>query len=230
MRAFFDIDSQLDFMKSDGALYVPGAEEKIAKVRELTELATKYGIQILGSVDEHYGDEAHKDVEGELKRWGGPFPDHCMKDSEGAKKINADLLVDSQYVDNPNDLLLVDNPCVNDLSHKYVAKHEVSIKTMDKPTFFRKQTYDMFSNPYVANTIRSLGVTEAIVYGVATDYCVLAAVRGLRKMAITTLIVADAIAAVTPETGEEAAKKMLRMGTQFISSMAIVDAMAAIYD
>ena len=223
MRVFFEVDTQVDFMMSAGALYVPGAEALIPVITQLTELANKYSIQILGSMDRHYGDEEHKSTEGELSRWGGPFPDHCMDETEGQEHVLSEDVLARTIMYVPFDGIDDDNDNDRDIEG-------ISILTRGRPTYFEKQTYDVFTNPYLVSTLKRLDVTEAIVYGVATDFCVKAAVRGLRKLAISTLFVVDAIAAVTPEGGEEAARQMIRMGAMPISSSAVMDAMKAIYE
>ncbi len=88
MRIFYDVDTQNDFMNSNGALYVPGAESLKENIRLLTEYARAKKIKIAGSVDRHFGTEKYKEREGELHRWGGPFPDHCMVGTKGELKIN----------------------------------------------------------------------------------------------------------------------------------------------
>src|SRR3989344_4924987 len=85
---FWDVDTQNDFMHKDGALYVPDAELIIPNLAALTEIARKNNIPVLGSVDRHFGTEEYKAREGELARWGGSFPDHCMNNSKGQLKID----------------------------------------------------------------------------------------------------------------------------------------------
>lgn len=216
-RIFFDVDTQNDFMKKDGALYVPNAEELIPAVRELTSLALKHKIQILGSVDHHYGTEAWKPVEGELSKWGGPFPDHCMADTDGAKMVNQKLL--------PGTTVLAGN-WLPDGTPKYP---KAVLSPNGDPVFFEKQTYDVFTHPCLPVTLQFMNVTEAYVYGVATDYCVQAAVLGLRKMAIDVYVIEDAIAGVAPATTYAAVQKMSLAGAQFRMKSDVVRIMDAIY-
>lgn len=213
MRIFFDVDTQNDFMNKDGKLYVPGAHHLIEKIRGLTNLAMKYNIQILGSVDVHFGDEEHASVEGELQRNCGPFPDHCMIDTEGSKKINIDLMPDKQFI----------------AGWRTTQKPGTWVKTEGVPTFFEKQTYDVFTNPFLEPTLKNMGVTEAYVYGVATDYCVKAAVLGLRKMAIPVYLVDDAVAGVDPTTVALAETRMHTAGQLHTSVARLTAEMDSIY-
>ena len=183
-RIWFDIDTQHDFMDKDGALYVPGAEEIKPNLQKLTGYANDNDIIIFGSSDCHYGTNYFKDVEGELKRWGGPFPDHCMEGSEGAERIfETDGSLEQEFI---------------------------------------KQTYDVFTNSTIRSALQYYNVTEAVVYGVATDYCVMAAVKGMQKLGIQCYVVEDAIAGITPETTKQAIYEMKEAGAKFVKTEDIV--------
>lgn len=82
MRAFFDIDTQLDFMVPAGALYVPGAELILPKVGELNRFAAANGIPVISTVCAHTEDAA------EFKNW----PPHCVAGTFGQLKPGVTLL------------------------------------------------------------------------------------------------------------------------------------------
>jgi len=84
---FFDVDTQNDFMNKDGALYVTGAELIKPNLEQLTDFAKLNNIPVLGNVDRHFGTIEFKEREGELQKWGGPFPNHCMHGEIGQLKI-----------------------------------------------------------------------------------------------------------------------------------------------
>src|SRR3989339_460088 len=92
MKIFYDVDTQNDFMNADGALYVPAAELIKPALAKLTDYARANNIPVLGSVDKHFGTEQYKSREGELQKWGGPFPDHCMSQTDGQDKIDETTL------------------------------------------------------------------------------------------------------------------------------------------
>ena len=50
---FFDIDTQKDFMLKTGALYVPGAERIIPKLRRLFDFAAGNEISVISTMDTH---------------------------------------------------------------------------------------------------------------------------------------------------------------------------------
>jgi len=66
----------------------------------------------------------------------------------------------------------------------------------------------MFANPLaevlLERLVRELGDVRFYVYGVATDYCVKAAVLGLRERGYATTLLSDAIAGIS-EPGVDAA-------------------------
>jgi len=78
---FVNVDTQIDFMNKDGALYVPGAEDIKPNLSKLTEYALKYRIKIMSTCDCHLKEDK------ELSRNGGPFPDHCMFNTYGCYRI-----------------------------------------------------------------------------------------------------------------------------------------------
>src|SRR5947209_7366258 len=50
---FWDVDTQYDFMKADGKLYVPDAEHIIPNLRKLTDYAHGHGVRIVASANDH---------------------------------------------------------------------------------------------------------------------------------------------------------------------------------
>src|SRR6058998_3950402 len=55
---FWDVDTQYDFMRADGKLYVPDAEQLIPNLRKLTDYAHGHGIRIVASADDHVPEHA----------------------------------------------------------------------------------------------------------------------------------------------------------------------------
>jgi nicotinamidase/pyrazinamidase len=82
IKAFFDIDTQLDFMVPAGALYVPGAERLIPKVAELNRYAAAHGIPVISTMC------AHTENAAEFKQW----PPHCVAGTFGQLKPQSTLL------------------------------------------------------------------------------------------------------------------------------------------
>jgi nicotinamidase/pyrazinamidase len=110
MKAFFDIDTQLDFVTPGGALYGPGAERLIPAVAALNRYAGEHAIPLISSTD------AHPENAAEFKIW----PPHCVTGTFGQQKPTATLLgkravlpcdtTASQFIVEKNDLDLFTNP------------------------------------------------------------------------------------------------------------------------
>jgi nicotinamidase/pyrazinamidase len=174
---------------------VPGAEELIPKLKEITEYARQKGYQIMGSVD------AHNEDDHELLRNDGPFPDHCMKQTFGQKKIREVR---------PESPFFITTMKENNLD--FLDKY------MKGEFFFEKQHYDVFTNENTEPVLKRFGVERAIVYGVATDYCVKAAAVGMANIGIEVYVLTDAISAITPETEKAALEEMKKAGVKFAES------------
>ena len=79
-----------------------------------------------------------------------------------------------------------------------------------------KHKNDIFSNPNLKSILN--GTKEAYVYGVATDYCVKAAVLGLRSMGIETYVIKDAIKPVSKINEKKAFSLFKAKGAKFLTT------------
>src|SRR5512136_2129758 len=112
---FMDVDTQRDFMLSFGALYVPGAERLIPKMRRLFDFAKKNDVTVISSTDAHAANDP------EFQQ----FPPHCMKGTEGQRKLDETLF---------NRPLVFENKPVNRNLIESVRKHQqiiVEKQTLD---------------------------------------------------------------------------------------------------
>jgi len=232
---FWDVDTQDDFMNSSGRLYVPNAEEIKPNLKRLTQYAKKHKIPVLGSVDRHFGTKKYEHREGELERYGGPFPDHCVADTKGELKIEKTVVVPvtspQQMYQRPGDALglYVEHALDSSFVSNQVTE---AIRMMDSGNwgiYFEKQNYDVFTNPATAVVLKEAGVTEAVVYGVATDYCVKAAVLGMQERGIQTHVVRDAIRGITPEGEESALEEMAAAGAKFVTTSDVLEEILEVY-
>jgi len=82
MKAFFDIDTQIDFLFPAGALYGPGAERVIPAVARLNQHAAERGIPLISTTC------AHPEDAQEFRTWAP----HCVVDTVGQRKPQATLL------------------------------------------------------------------------------------------------------------------------------------------
>ena len=192
---FFDIDTQYDFMHKDGKLYVPHAEQIIPKLRKITEFALKKRIPIIASTDKHVMED--KEIASKA------FPPHCIAETSGQKKISETYVQNAISVPNK---LLPDNQ----------IRHLIG-----KNLIIEKQEYDVFSNPNVKRLLK--GIKKAYVYGVATDYCVKAAVLGLLSMGIETYVIKDAIMPVVKDNEHKDLDLMKQKGATFLTTDTLLD-------
>src|SRR5438132_12925205 len=93
---FWDVDTQYDFMKADGKLYVPDAEHVIANLGRLTDYAHGHGIRVIASADDHV--MAHPEIS-EHPDWQSTFPPHCLRGTPGQKKIPETALRDTLVIE-----------------------------------------------------------------------------------------------------------------------------------
>lgn len=185
-RVFWDVDTQVDFMRHDGRLYVDGAETIVANLAALTDFAHGNGIRIIGSSDNH---DPTDDELSETPDFTDTFPPHCLRGTHGQSRIPETTLRDVLVVEPehavPDVLRLVDN-------------HPGDI-------LFHKRYFDVFTNPNVSPVVEALGVDEIVLYGVALDVCNRYAVEGLRVRhpGVAVTVVTDAVRAIN-EDGREA--------------------------
>ena len=102
MKAFFDIDTQIDFVFPAGALYTHGAEKVIPIVAALNRHAAERGIPLISTMCAH-GEDAK-----EFSQWGP----HCVAGTIGQQKPAATLLADTtkQIILEKDELDLFSNP------------------------------------------------------------------------------------------------------------------------
>lgn len=222
MKIFYDVDTQNDFMNENGALYVPDAELIKENLNILTSYALHNKVPLVGSVDRHFGTKEYKDREGELQVNGGPFPNHCMDGTKGQEKIEEinfvrtfieNVLGTEKYPDNITPSVYNRN-CVRE------AKQYQKIRFPSVlPVFFEKQELDVFTNPLFETFLKQAKVNQAVVYGVATDYCVKAAVLGMQDRNIQCYVVEDAIKGVDVQPGdsEKAIEEMQQAGAKLVT-------------
>jgi len=189
---FIDIDTQNDFMFKEGNLYVPDAENIIENLKKLTEFAYRNNIPIFSSVDSHTQDDP------EFKQ----FPPHCIKGTEGQKKINETKIKEALFI--PSD-------------------RTVGIDfTKYRQFIFEKDKLSVFSNPNFEKAIEEIGKEIFVVYGVATEYCVKECVEGLLERNKKVYIVVDAIKGVDEEKGKKFLEYASSKGTSLIKTSVLL--------
>lgn len=209
MKVLWEVDMQKDFVYTSGALPVnegKGAGSIISNCKQLVRWAKANDIPILGSVDRHFEDDV------ELKQ----FPPHCMDGTEGQE------IITELWVDNPVFIERKIDTMGKYVMHSYPELVDL-IKITDRKLIFEKQNTDVFTNPNVEYVLEKLNVTEAIVYGVATDICVMDAVRGLLKRGIEVSVVADATEGLNEDAYEHALDEMEELGAKLVTTYGVIE-------
>ncbi|MDP6037378.1 MAG: isochorismatase family protein, partial [Candidatus Latescibacteria bacterium] len=89
---------------------------------------------------------------------------------------------------------------------------------------FRKQQFDVFTNPNVDPLLEAIKPDRIVVYGVALDVCNAYAINGfLKRNTAPIQLVLDATQAIIPERGEELVANWQTRGVQVITTQALID-------
>jgi nicotinamidase/pyrazinamidase len=169
----WDVDTQVDFMLPGGKLYVPGAEETAPAMRKLVDAAREAGIVHVASADDHELTDPEISDEPDFRN---TYPPHCLRATRGAQKIP-----ETEQAD-PLPLALV--PFPPGLVPELVAGR--------REILLLKKNFDVFTNPNTDRLLKRLDPDEIVVFGVATDVCDDAAIRGFLQRGLKVRFVEDA--------------------------------------
>jgi nicotinamidase/pyrazinamidase len=204
---FWDVDTQYDFMKADGTLYVPDAEHIIGNLKRLTDYAHDHGIRIVASADDHV--PADPEIS-DQPDWSTTFPPHCMRGTPGQKKIPETAL--------RNPLVIEPDRMESKVLADRVRAHPGDI-------LFHKRRFDVFANENVPAVLDVLRPDDIVLYGVATDVCDKAAVEGLlARLPHTRLfVVTDAVRGIDKDVSEQLLKEWGEEGVRLVRTNEVVE-------
>jgi nicotinamidase/pyrazinamidase len=199
---FWDVDTQYDFMRGDGKLYVPGAEEIIPRLAALTEAAHRCGIRIVASADDHV--PGHRELS-DQPDYRETFPPHCMRGTPGQRKIPETALKDP--------LVIEPDPADPEALKARVRQHDGDI-------LFHKHWFDVFTNPNVEPVLDELDPERIVLYGVALDVCNRYAIEGLleRRPQSRLYAVRDAMKPIDASRAEDLVKSWQARGVRLVST------------
>jgi nicotinamidase/pyrazinamidase len=203
---FWDVDTQYDFMKADGKLYVPDAEQLIPNLKRLTDYAHSHGIRIIASADDH--EPGHRELS-DSPDWKATFPPHCMRGTPGQLKIAETALKDPLVIEPAEQARLA-------LTTK-VRNHRGDI-------LFHKHWFDVFTNPNVETVIDALAPTHIVLYGVALDVCDKYAIEGLlrRRPQIRLHAVTDAMKPIHQDVADRLLRDWASRGVRLVRTDDVV--------
>ena len=183
---FFSVDCQKDFINPDGALYIKDAELIKPQLKYLTDYAREHNIKVISTADRHTKNDLEISDKPDFKN---TFPEHCIAGTHGLdfiEEADIDLKEDfSFYVTNKLQFFPIDSV----------------LKSRNIILF--KNDFDIFKgNKYTEKVLELLKPNAVIIYGVATEFCINAAVLGLIKRGYKVYAVIDAMKAL-PNTKSE---------------------------
>ncbi len=173
--ALIIVDVQNDFADPKGSLSVRGGADVIPEINRQVALARAGRGFVVCSQDWHPSHTPH------FKRDGGIWPVHCVVDTWGAE-LHPSLAIPER------------TPIVRKGSN---GEDGYSAFTMrDGVT---GQTVPTMLQPL----LQTVGITEVVIAGLATDYCVRATALDAVRLGFETTVLTDAIAAVNLQPGDD---------------------------
>lgn len=194
---FWDVDTQFDFMKPEGTLYVPGAESIIDKISEVRKFALQNGYSIIGDMDWHNPDNEEISESPDFDK---TFPPHCMAGSPGSERIGYLGDIPIEYIEI--------NKVPADKLKKLVEKEQFHI-------VIKKHSINVFDNPNTVSLIEFVKPETVAVFGVALDFCVKYVLEGLNKYHdIKRILLRDAVKGLDPKTEDDIINNLEQTGVE----------------
>ena len=172
-RILWDEDPQVDFVEPDGKLAVPGAHAVVPAMARLVEAARAGGVVHVASADDHELTDPELSDDPDFTN---TYPPHCLRGTRGAEKV----LETKQRDPLPLSLVPIPPGLVPGLIEN---KREILLL---------KKNFNVFTNPNTDPLLDALDPDEIVVFGVATDVCDDAAIRGFLRRGRRVVFVEDA--------------------------------------
>ena len=204
---FWDVDTQYDFMRADGKLYVPEAEQIIPNLKRLTDYAHSHGIRVVASADDHV--MGHPEIS-DRPDWKTTFPPHCMRGTPGQNQIPETALRD---------------PLVIEPAKTAVKALAERVRAHKGDILFHKHRFDVFTNDNVTTVLEVLDPEDIVLYGVATDVCDKAAIEGLleRRPHTRLFVVTDAVRGIDKNASEHLLREWGDEGVRLVKTKEVVE-------
>jgi nicotinamidase/pyrazinamidase len=198
-RILWDVDTQEDFMLPNGKLYVAGAEETVPAMRRLVEAARAAGLVHVASADDHELTDPELSDEPDFRN---TYPPHCLRGTRGARKLPETDQDDPL----PFGLLPFPPGLVPGLVE---GRRELLLL---------KKNFDVFTNPNTEPLLEALDPEEIVVFGVATDVCDDAAIRGFLLRGRKVRFVEDAARGLDEERTAACVASWRAAGVEFATA------------
>ena len=188
---FWEVDPQADFMLPGGHLYVPGAERLLPNFRKLTDAARQGRVFLVSHGCYHTPNDPEFKI----------FPPHCIKGTSGSAFV-PEALTDKV-------LTIANEPAV-EIPRDLSSYQQILLE---------KQTLDIFESHHAEELLKRFGNdVEFVVFGVATEYCVRFAAKGLLDRGRRVSVVHDAIETLKAEDGNRTLDELRALGSRFLST------------
>jgi nicotinamidase/pyrazinamidase len=202
-RIFWDVDTQVDFIHPDGKLYVPGAEQIAPTLRRLVDAAREAGVVHVASADDHELTDPEISDEPDFRN---TYPPHCLRGTRGAQKV-----AETEQAD-PLPLALV--PFPPGLVPELVEGR--------RELLLLKKNFNVFTNPNADPLLDALDPDEIVVFGVATDVCDDAAIRGFLQRGRRVVFVEDAARGLDAERTASCTAAWREAGVAFATADEVI--------
>ena len=182
------IDVQNDFF-AGGALPVSNADRVVSALNRYIDEGVDHGVAIYASRD------WHPSVSNHFKTYGGPWPSHCVRGTEGAR-FHPNIRLPATAI--------------------VITKGEESTS----PGYSACEGRTPAGKPFLTD-LRERGVGHLYVGGLATDYCVKHSVLDALSAGLQVTLLEDAIAGVDPEGSVRAIVEMRRSGARVAAGLGL---------
>jgi nicotinamidase/pyrazinamidase len=182
--ALIVVDVQNDFADSNGSLYVTDGETTVPFINDQIAAAAESGATIVYTRDWHPESTPH------FAKDGGIWPVHCVGETWGSE-FHPDLIV---------------------------VGGEVKKGTSGEDGYSGFTVRDPETNAESSTGLQNLldgeGITDVVVLGLATDYCVKETALDALRLGFSTTLLADGIRPVnlSPGDGSRAIAEMVEAG------------------
>ncbi len=170
--ALIVVDVQNDFADPEGSLYVDGGEATIPFINEQITMAAQAGSTIVYTRDWHPESTPH------FAKDGGIWPVHCVGDTWGSE-FHPDLIIGETEV-----------------------KKGTSGEDGYSGFTVRDPETGSESSTGLEALLRDAGITDVVVLGLATDYCVKETALDAVRLGFSTTLLADGIRSVNLSQGD----------------------------
>jgi nicotinamidase/pyrazinamidase len=207
------IDVQVDFLHG-GSLAIVGSEFIVAPINKLKYLCEQRSITTFVSNDCHPEDHmsfatTHKrneyeDIELNLLMENGDvitvkqtlWPQHCIEGTQGSL-LHPDLII---------------------LPHDFIIKKGTK-KNVESYSAFGDEYQGKYEKTKLKQWLKSNGITDIILVGLATDFCVYYTALDALRLKFNVHIINSCTRGVSKKTTEEAINDMVNKGVKFYESV-----------